>query len=68
MAGTEGKAAGLLAQQHGGQITVANPDLPERLRHGYPFAPHDPATLFGGGEKGLIDYPTYQAAPQPHTA
>ena len=40
---------------------VANPDLPNRLRHGYPFAPHDPATLFGGGEQGLTDYPVYQA-------
>ncbi|MBW3690695.1 alkene reductase [Aeromonas dhakensis] len=51
-----------------GRPFVANPDLPERLRHGYPLAPHDPATLFGGGEKGLTDYPTYQAAAQPHSA
>ncbi|MCU8238712.1 alkene reductase, partial [Vibrio vulnificus] len=44
-----------------GRPFVANPDLPERLLHGYPFAEHDPNTLFGGGEKGLIDYPTYKA-------
>lgn len=44
-----------------GRPFVANPDLPERLLHGYPFAEHDPNTLFGGGEKGLIDYPAYKA-------
>ncbi|WP_274056076.1 alkene reductase [Vibrio parahaemolyticus] len=44
-----------------GRPFVANPDLPERLLHGYPLAAHDPNTLFGGGEKGLIDYPTYKA-------
>ena len=43
-----------------GRPFVANPDLPERLKHGYPLAPHDPDTLFGGGETGLIDYPTWQ--------
>ena len=37
-----------------------------RLRHGYPFAPHDPATLFGGGERGLTDYPVYPVY-QPQT-
>ncbi|WP_421181804.1 alkene reductase [Aeromonas enteropelogenes] len=42
-----------------GRPFVANPDLPERLRRGYPLAPHDPATLFGGGEHGLTDYPVY---------
>lgn len=44
-----------------GRPFIANPDLPERLRHGYPLAEHEPTTLFGGGEKGLTDYPTYQA-------
>ncbi|WP_321284870.1 alkene reductase [uncultured Vibrio sp.] len=42
-----------------GRPFVANPDLPARIKNGYPLATHDPATLFGGGEKGLIDYPTY---------
>jgi len=42
-----------------GRPFVSNPDLPDRLRHGYPLAEHDPATLFGGAEKGLTDYPTY---------
>lgn len=53
---------GQLADMIGfGRPFVANPDLPERLQNGYPFAEHDPNTLFGGGEKGLIDYPNYQA-------
>lgn len=43
-----------------GRPFVANPDLPARLQHGYPLAEHDPNTLFGGGEQGLTDYPTYQ--------
>ncbi|CAH0528690.1 N-ethylmaleimide reductase [Vibrio hippocampi] len=43
-----------------GRPFVSNPDLPDRLKHGYPLAQHDPNTLFGGGEKGLTDYPTYQ--------
>ncbi|WP_144210556.1 alkene reductase [Shewanella donghaensis] len=44
-----------------GRPFVANPDLPERMRNGYPLAEHDPNTLFGGTEKGLTDYPIYQA-------
>lgn len=40
-----------------GRPFVANPDLPERLRTGAPLATHDRATLFGGGEHGLTDYP-----------
>ncbi|WP_221076343.1 alkene reductase [Agarivorans aestuarii] len=44
-----------------GRPFVANPDLPARLQHGYPLAEHDPNSLFGGGEKGLTDYPSYKA-------
>ncbi len=43
-----------------GRPFVANPDLPERLLHGYPLAIHQPETLFGGDEHGLTDYPSYQ--------
>ncbi|SDH18066.1 N-ethylmaleimide reductase [Vibrio xiamenensis] len=43
-----------------GRPFVANPDLPSRIAHGYPFAEHDPNTLFGGAEQGLTDYPVYQ--------
>lgn len=41
-----------------GRPFVANPDLPYRLEHGVDLADFDPATLFGGGEKGYTDYPT----------
>ncbi|MEI8608790.1 alkene reductase [Enterovibrio sp. Hal110] len=44
-----------------GRPFVANPDLPERMKNGYPLAQHDPNTLFGGAEKGLLDYPAYLA-------
>ncbi|GGP75834.1 hypothetical protein GCM10009410_05080 [Shewanella ulleungensis] len=43
-----------------GRPFVANPDLPERIKQGYPLAKHVPETLFGGGEVGLTDYPTYK--------
>lgn len=43
-----------------GRPYIANPDLVTRLQQGYPLASHDPNTLFGGGEAGLLDYPTYQ--------
>jgi N-ethylmaleimide reductase len=37
---------------------LANPDLPERLRLRAPLNRDDPATYYGGGEKGYTDYPT----------
>lgn len=43
-----------------GRPFVANPDLPERLRIGAPLALHERETLFGGGERGLTDYPTLE--------
>lgn len=36
---------------------LANPDLPERFRQNAPLNAPDRATMFGGGEKGYIDYP-----------
>ncbi len=58
-----GKAinAGITDMVGFGRPFVANPDLPERIKNGYPLAPHDPNTLFGGGEEGLTDYPLYEA-------
>lgn len=44
-----------------GRPFVANPDLPERLRQGAPLNMHDRDTLFGGGERGLTDYPALAA-------
>jgi N-ethylmaleimide reductase len=59
---TEAKAKKILAQGLGdlfgfGRPFIANPDLPHRLRYGLPLNPVDPATLYGGGEHGYIDYP-----------
>ena len=46
-----------------GRPFIANPDLPELIRNGAPWAQHDPATLFGGGAHGLTDYP--RLSPEP---
>ncbi|MDE2579468.1 MAG: alkene reductase [Hyphomicrobiales bacterium] len=41
-----------------GRPFISNPDLVERLRNDAPIAKWDLQTLYGGGEKGYIDYPT----------
>ncbi|MEO1581785.1 MAG: alkene reductase [Pseudomonadota bacterium] len=43
-----------------GRPFIANPDLPERLRHGAELAEVDESTLYGGGAEGYIDYPFWQ--------
>jgi len=40
---------------------VSNPDLVERFRTGAALAEPDRATMYGGGAKGLIDYPALGA-------
>lgn len=40
-----------------GRPFIANPDLPERLRHGLPLNPPDASRFFGGTAAGYIDYP-----------
>ncbi|WP_027184730.1 alkene reductase [Desulfovibrio inopinatus] len=45
-----------------GRPFVANPDLPTRLKNGWPLVEPDRSTLYGGDEKGYIDYPEYQSA------
>ncbi|MEZ8321885.1 alkene reductase, partial [Vibrio splendidus] len=40
-----------------GRPFVANPDLVSRLQNGSELSDLDGATLFGGNEKGYIDYP-----------
>jgi hypothetical protein len=37
---------------------LANPDFIERCRSGTSLNAADPATFFGGGAKGYVDYPT----------
>lgn len=44
-----------------GRPFIANPDLPRRFAEGLPLATFDGATLFGGNERGLSDYPAYTA-------
>ena len=44
---------------------IANPDLVERLRHGWPLAQAERATFYGPhGANGYTDYPAFAAAPQ----
>lgn len=43
-----------------GRSFIANPDLPARLANGWPLNPLDASTLYGGGERGFTDYPTYR--------
>ena len=40
-----------------GELFIANPDLPERLQANATLNAPDPATYYGGGEKGYTDYP-----------
>lgn len=40
-----------------GRPFIANPDLPARLRHGWPLAEPHPGRFFGGGAEGYTDYP-----------
>lgn len=42
-----------------GRPFIANPDLPNRIKHDYPLSELDSSTLFGGTEKGYSDYPAY---------
>ncbi|MCE9576143.1 MAG: alkene reductase [Deltaproteobacteria bacterium] len=41
-----------------GNAFIANPDLVKRLEVSAPLAAADRATMYGGHEKGYIDYPT----------
>jgi N-ethylmaleimide reductase len=42
-----------------GRIFISNPDLPQRLQHGYPLTPYNRATFYGGEEAGYTDYPVH---------
>lgn len=41
-----------------GRPFIGNPDLVERLKTAASLSAFDPATLYGGGAEGYIDYPT----------
>ncbi|RFU44751.1 alkene reductase [Paraburkholderia sp. DHOC27] len=45
-----------------GASFVSNPDLVARLQNRWPLTPPDPATFYGGGAAGYIDYTPYSAS------
>ncbi|MEU8222662.1 alkene reductase [Kribbella sp. NPDC048915] len=55
-------AAGLADAVAFGRPYIANPDLVERLRNGWPLAESERATWYGGDERGFTDYPPYVPA------
>jgi N-ethylmaleimide reductase len=40
-----------------GRDFIANPDLPERIRHNLPLNRYDRETFYGGDARGYLDYP-----------
>ncbi|MEJ0040252.1 MAG: alkene reductase [Gammaproteobacteria bacterium] len=44
-----------------GRWALSNPDFVERVRRGAPLSAPDPATFYGGGAQGYIDYPRLRA-------
>ena len=42
-----------------GKLFISNPDLVERLKHGFPLANLNPSTLYGGSAEGYTDYPNH---------
>ena len=43
-----------------GNLFISNPDLPKRFELDAPLNEADPATIYSGGAKGYIDYPTLE--------
>lgn len=43
-----------------GRMFISNPDLPLRLKNKLPISQYAEEYLFGGSEKGYIDYPLYE--------
>ncbi|WP_026417026.1 alkene reductase [Actinomadura oligospora] len=41
-----------------GQLWLANPDLPERIKAGGPYNDAEPASFYGGDHRGYTDYPS----------
>ena len=57
-------AAGQIDLAAFGQHYIANPDLAERYRNGWPLNQPDPETYYTQGEAGYIDYPMYDPSTQ----
>jgi len=47
-----------------GRIFISNPDLPRRLQRGFPLAPYNRATFYGGDAAGYTDYPVHDELAQ----
>nr|BAC22644.1 putative reductase [Comamonas sp. NCIMB 9872] len=45
-----------------GRPFISNPDLVERMRHGWPLSLASDTTVYGGGSAGYTDYPFYKPA------
>jgi N-ethylmaleimide reductase len=44
-----------------GKLFINNPDLPARIKNGWDLNQNfDSSTFFGGGEKGLTDFPNHE--------
>jgi len=55
---TQAVASGYADMIAFGRAFIANPDLVERLRLDVALSELDPDTLYGGGAKGYVDYPS----------
>jgi 2,4-dienoyl-CoA reductase-like NADH-dependent reductase (Old Yellow Enzyme family) len=42
-----------------GAAFISNPDLVARLQNDWPLSPANPATFYGGGAEGYVDYAPY---------
>lgn len=51
--------AGLIDIASFGAPFTSNPDLVERMRHGWPLTPVDHDAYYGGDARGYIDWPVY---------
>lgn len=45
-----------------GKLFIANPDLPERFKVGASLNTPDPASFYGGDQRGYTDYPALETA------
>lgn len=43
-----------------GRAFIANPDLPQRIANGWPLNPLDANSMYGGTDKGYVDYPFFK--------
>ena len=60
--GAEALREGLADAAVFGELWLANPDLPERIKAGGPYNEADKDTFFGGDHRGYTDYPTLEEA------